>query len=49
MPTYDPNFASPPAPVARVTIKNPSANKSVNGSYSRERTVTRASEVVALA
>ena len=31
MPNYDANFASPPVPVARVTIRNPSANKSVMG------------------
>jgi len=31
MPNYDANFASPPAPVARVTIRNASANKSVTG------------------
>ncbi len=29
MPEYDANFASPPAPVARVTIRNASRNKSV--------------------
>ena len=31
MPSYDANFASPPAPIARVTIRNLSANKSVTG------------------
>jgi len=31
MPNYDANFASPPAPVATVVIRNPVANKSVTG------------------
>ena len=31
MPNYDANFASPPAPVVRVTIRNPAAGKSVTG------------------
>ncbi len=31
MPKYDSDFASPPAPVARVTIRNPNASKSVTG------------------
>ena len=29
MPNYDADFATPPAPVARITIRNPAANKSV--------------------
>ncbi len=29
MPNYDASFASPPAPVTRVVIRNPAANKSV--------------------
>lgn len=31
MPNYDADFASPPAPVARVIIRNPLAGKSVTG------------------
>ena len=31
MPNYDANFASPAAPVTRVTIRNPIAGKSVTG------------------
>lgn len=29
MPVYDPEFAAPPAPVARVTLRNPTLAKSV--------------------
>ena len=31
MPNYDASFASPPAPVTTVVIRNPAANKSVTG------------------
>ena len=31
MPSYDSNFASPPAPVVRVTIRNVSRTKTVTG------------------